>query len=209
MTPMMPFHRWARTSLSSGVVPAISFACLRCTRLAGYYTSLLGVVGLPNVGKGGLIDTLKHEKVHSVASQVAGRTKEPRSVKLGNARKKWSNRKIPTTLPPTVRSVLFFPSRLRSNTLLPHVAEILAHLRSKEPMKIYPLPISNATPKFTKTLATHLSASLLPVLLFAPPWPFSPPRDIYLDHFQSSLVYTGVFVNLESRCPDTNEAASS
>ncbi|KAH8986822.1 hypothetical protein EDB86DRAFT_3212363 [Lactarius hatsudake] len=173
------------------------------------------VVGLPNVGKGGLINTLEHvrdsEKVHSVASQVAGRMKEPRSVQLehvlqivdplgyhryrgkGTQGKKWSNRKIPTTLPPTVRSVLFFPSRLRSK----HVAEILAHLRAEEPMKIYPPPVSNTTPEFTKTLAfissmpVYFQSSFLFLLLV------------------TSLVYTGVFVNLELRCPETKEAALS
>ncbi|KAH9058911.1 hypothetical protein EDB83DRAFT_2520658 [Lactarius deliciosus] len=61
----------------------------------------------------------------------------------------WSNRKVSTNPPPTMRSVLFLPS----NTSPPHVTAILAPTRTQELMKVYNLLIFNTTPEFTKTLA--------------------------------------------------------
>ncbi|KAH8985073.1 hypothetical protein EDB86DRAFT_2395978 [Lactarius hatsudake] len=64
----------------------------------------------------------------------------------------WSNRKVSTNPPPTMRSVLFLPSRLRSNTSPPHVNVILAPTRTQELMKVYNLLIQHNT-WFTKTPA--------------------------------------------------------
>ncbi|KAH9168550.1 hypothetical protein EDB89DRAFT_2073831 [Lactarius sanguifluus] len=156
MTPMM-LPQMGPDRHCTGDLPRL----FEVYKTSGALHFIVCVVGLPNVSK---------EKVRSVASQVAGRTKEPRFVQLEyvlqivdspgiivdrgeGTQGRWSNRKILMTLPPTVRSVLFFPSRLRSNTLPSHVAEILTHLRAEEPMKTYPLPISNTTPEFTKTFA--------------------------------------------------------
>jgi len=54
-----------------------------------------------------------------------------------------------------MRSVLFLPSRLHSNTSPPHVADILAHTQAEELKNVYNLPTFNTTLEFTKTLALN------------------------------------------------------
>jgi len=114
----------------------------------------------------------------------------------------WSNRRTLTTPTPTMRSVLFLPSRPHSITSPPHVSEILVYTQAEELTKVYNLHIFNTTFEFVKMLALStghlLDVGLLPVLLLFPPLAYSrflitSPGGLNLDHPQSSfLMYVGV-----------------
>ncbi|KAI9432348.1 hypothetical protein H4582DRAFT_1107831 [Lactarius indigo] len=86
----------------------------------------------------------------------------------GIPEQKWSKRKILMAPPPTMRSVSFFLSCLRSsNTLPPHVAEILLHMLVEVLMKAYNHSKFNTTSEFTKVLvliSSHCGSPSSPAL---------------------------------------------
>ncbi|KAI9433143.1 hypothetical protein H4582DRAFT_2061190 [Lactarius indigo] len=82
----------------------------------------------------------------------------------GIPEQKWSKRKILMAPPPTMRSVSFFLSCLRSsNTLPPHVAEILLHMLAEVLMKAYNHSKFNTTSEFTKSYASFPVSLLSPI----------------------------------------------